>query len=118
MKRAIEEVRLPQGQFEFSIEIRKPGIIRNFIMAYAQKKTLIAMGGQTQPVVEEIPMLFVEVDPDEAVEERRFVVVQHGKAVESDMKLIYRGTTQTQMGQGPLFHLFEEEALDLIMSSE
>lgn len=117
MKRSIEEVRLPQGKFEFEVEIRKPGIIHNFMMGYSRKQTAIAdLSGREQQVVEEIPLLMVEVDPDEEKVTRKFFVVPHGKAIESEMKLLYRGTTQTGMGQGPLFHLFEEEALDLIMS--
>jgi hypothetical protein len=109
MKRAIIPIVLPMKVREFELEILKPGRIHNFVMGHREVKTLLAQPGvpQGQRMMEEVPTIVVEVDPDETADLRKFVVVEMGQAVEA-WKLIYIGSTMSQAGGGTMFHLFEE----------
>ena len=112
MKRIVVKIIVPRER-EFELNLQEPGVVHQFLMGYEKKKIAIAMPGMQpgQEVVEELPTLLVEIDPDGPFRKRKFLVVPEGIGLEAD-KLVYLGTTLSRVGNGVFVHLWEEITAD------
>ncbi len=89
------------GRFELTI--RDPGIVRH--IAFEQKPTLVMTRGA--PEFEDVPVLFIEANPDGPVRKRRFMVINHGEVFEVNDGYRAVGCGTGISGKGQVVHAFE-----------
>jgi hypothetical protein len=100
---------------KFDVELNEPGIARHF--AIGMKEAPIIAGSIIQPgasqhingqkMMEIVPTIFFEVDPEAPKRNRHFVLVRIGQTVETDESLVYHGAFILPPHGEPLF-VFEE----------
>jgi hypothetical protein len=108
MKKAVVFMELPVGIRQFELEIQEPGIIRQFGMGVRQK-TIVASSVITgpdagKPVLEEVPYILVEVNPDARKVKRQFVVLNTGEVFEA-VSFEYKASAASRSNN--VFHLYE-----------
>jgi hypothetical protein len=90
------------------LEVKKSAVVRQCLVQ-ARKPAIspIIQGIDPNKVIELIPTIILETDPDDdEIVERTFLLVPFGVTVESESSLEYRGSFVYP--QGAVFTLFEE----------
>lgn len=109
MKRAIITMELPSRMQKMALNIQDPGVIRGFAMGLRPRSVVsaIEMPGLKpgQQMMEEIPVLLVEVDPDAPTRRRYLAVVATDEVLEAEGEFVYRATAGSRAGVA--FHIFE-----------
>jgi hypothetical protein len=102
MRKAIVSLELPPAVRTLVVEVQDPGIVRGFLTGIRQKPVLVGNGNQ---VVEEVPTLLVEVDPDAPKRKRSFLIVDTNEVIENSSGLVF--VTYITSRTGKVYHLFE-----------
>lgn len=95
---------LAPGAAEFSIQLRRPGVVRG--LAFVLQKRLVMTAGE--PEFEEQATMFVEADPDGPLRNRKFVLVPMNLPFSvKEGHIVKWAATGMSMHSGAIAHLFE-----------
>jgi hypothetical protein len=106
----IKEIPLGKEK-EFELELPMGSVIRRWEMGVEEQKVLVGLQVPNLPpgqkVLREIPIIFVEMDPDAPVVKRTFKVVQTGEPLDDSYQYVSSVLARSPAGMF-WFHLFEQ----------
>jgi len=110
MPKMIKEVRLGKEK-EFELELPMGSVIRRWEMGVEEQKVLSGLQIPNlmpgQKVLREIPILFVEMDPDSPTVKRKFKIAEMEQPVDDSYQYVASVPAHAPMGVFWL-HLFEQ----------
>lgn len=116
MKRTLKFEEMPiiddvKGSVHKTIKVKRPGnVVQTLVSARPSKASIIASTKETGPMMELVPIIIFEVDPDSQEEiDRKFIIIPAHMAIDSTGYLEYRGSFLYP--QGVIFFMFEESEL-------